>query len=269
MKNNNLNKEIEKLNIKLNALNSYNKFLEYKINLLTDLIITTKENINFCPICEELSNFIPAGEPPRKNAKCPNCGSYERDRLMYFLIKEKYHELFENNIKLLHFAPEIIFYNIFNKKKNIDYFPVDISPERYEKRGIKIRFKVNMENMHFADNTFDVIYNSHVLEHIPNDIVAMKELYRVLKPNGVCFTSVPLSKNYETFEKEEYNTPELRAKYYGLADHVRVYGHDIQDKLSSVGFNVTEIKAKDVYKTEIKKEFYGLLPKESIFVCEK
>lgn len=270
MEHDKLDEEMKILNKKIDALNASNKFLEYKIGLITELFISSKtQSLNFCPVCEEMSSFIPGGEPPREYAKCPHCGSYERDRLMYFLIKEKYYEIFENNIKLLHFAPEVIFYNYFNKKKNIDYFPVDLSPERYEAKGIKIRSKVNMENMPYENDTFDVIYNSHVLEHIFNDVAAMKECYRVLKPGGICFIMVPLSNKYKTFENENYNTPELRKKYYGLADHVRIYGHDIQEKLKICGFNVIEIKAKDIYKTELKRNFYGLLQKESIFICKK
>ena len=96
-------------------------------------------------------------------------------------------------IKLLHFAPEVPFYNFFKKFKNIYYYPVDFNPEIYEARNIHIRDKVDMENLaQYEDEMFDFIYHCHVLEHIPNDLKAMNELYRVLKKGGACITLVPL-----------------------------------------------------------------------------
>lgn len=170
---------------------------------------------------------------------------------------------------MLHFAPEKPFYNIYNQKENIDYYPVDLSPEIYESRGINIRQKVNMENIPYQDNTFDIIHTCHVLEHVPNDIQAMHELYRVLDFEGVCFIMVPKSNIPKTIEKEEYNTPELRIKHYGQIDHLRKYGLDFKDRLESVGFNVTEFKSEDIYETQIKKDFYKLFRFDSVFVCTK
>ncbi|KZX12193.1 ubiquinone/menaquinone biosynthesis C-methyltransferase UbiE [Methanobrevibacter curvatus] len=124
-----------------------------------------------------------------------------------------------------------------------------------------------MQDIPYPDNTFDLIYNSHVLEHVPDDIKAMNELYRVVKPyNGKIVIMVPILKE-ETLEKEEYNTPELRSKYYGQFDHLRAYGKDFSERLKSVGFNV-EVVSKDnlINKDEIKK--HGRINDE-IYVCTK
>src|SRR5688572_20628842 len=85
-----------------------------------------------CPICNSrFKKFAPYGSPVRKNAKCMNCGSLERHRLLYLYFKEKTN-LFDEKakIKLLHFAPEKAFYEIFSKSKSIEYVPGDFSPER-------------------------------------------------------------------------------------------------------------------------------------------
>lgn len=198
-----------------------------------------------CPICKKNSlEFKPYGNPPRKNALCPHCNSAERHRMVYYFLKKS--DIFNKKIKLLHFAPENIFYEIFSNCKNIDYYPVDISKSR------KIKERVDIQNIPYEDDYFDVIYNSHVLEHVPDDIKAMKELYRVVKPKnkgGIVITLVPISCNIgETLEKEEYNTPKLRLKYYGQADHLRRYGADFTDKLKSVGFNIDVIKNYDLFK---------------------
>ena len=129
-----------------------------------------------------------------------------------------------------------------------------------------------MQNIPYEDDSFDVIYNSHVLEHVPNDKKAMEELYRVVKPHslgGLVIIMVPIFYNLDkTFEKEEYNTPELRLKHYGQHDHVRIYGNDFLNKLKSVGFNVKVFSAKNlVEESDISR--LGLNTSDEIFVCSK
>lgn len=268
-----INKELNKINQKFVDLNNQNNYLLNEINTIKQLIINENEYSfdlkNFCPICGEMSIFDSFGVNPRMNVKCPHCGSLERHRLVYLFFQRKYSYLLEHeNIKLLHFAPETVFYNYFIKNNNIDYFPVDIDPNTYESRNIHIKQKVDMQDIPYGDNEFDFIYNCHVLEHIPDDIKSMGELYRVLKEDGVCITLVPQFNIEETLEKEEYDTPELRRIYYGQEDHLRKYGLDFKDKLESVGFNVEEVKAEDIIKSKTEKELYKLT-NEVIYVCRK
>lgn len=240
---------------------------------LNKQIIINKENLstesNYCPYCGRISNFEPYGVVKREKAMCPYCKSLERHRLIYLFFERNYSSIFKNkDIKLLHFAPERIFYNYFTQFDHVDYYPVDIDPETYAKRGLKLKRKVNMEEVPYDDEEFDFIYNSHVLEHVPDDFKAMGELYRVLKQDGVCITVVPLSGNEETLEKEEYNTPELREKHYGNKDHLRFYGLDVKQRLESVGFKVKVSKLEDLNLTEKEIELFNV--KESlIFVCTK
>ena len=157
-------------------------------------------------------------------------------------------------------------FSIFNKLNNLDYWPVDIIPKN------NIRKQVDMSDIPFGDDYFDFIIFCHVLEHIPNDIKAMSELYRVVKPNsegGVVFLMVPLFKDLdETLENDEYNTDELRLKYYGQKDHVRKYGIDFKDRLESVGFNVTYFAPEDIDKSITEK--YGISSENDIvFICKK
>ena len=256
--------EMNELKKLFKTLENQNKSLIREIDYIKQLCLEP-EKINFCPICKNFSSFGDFWS--RKNVLCPNCKSLERHRMVYLLLKNQYEDLLNSKIKLLHFAPELLFYKFFSEKKNIDYYPVDFSPEIYEKKGISIRNKVDMEHIPYENEKFDFIYNSHVLEHIPNDIKAMSELYRVLKPDGVCITLVPLFNIDTTFEKEEYNTPELRLKYYGQRDHVRKYGLDFKNRLTSVGFKVKEIHAEDLIKTKEQKRLFRL--NGEIFVCTK
>lgn len=126
-----------------------------------------------------------------------------------------------------------------------------------------------MENIPYEDETFDIIYTSHVLEHVPDDNKALNELYRVLKSNGTCFIAVPIHDISETLEKEEYNTPELRLKYYGQSDHVRKYGKDFINKLYSANFKVEEIVPKDIIENDSLRRVLNLNDGEQLFICNK
>ncbi|RBQ22803.1 hypothetical protein ALNOE001_14960 [Candidatus Methanobinarius endosymbioticus] len=104
----------------------------------------------------------------------------ERHGFLYFYLKKI--NLFENEIKLLHFAPETVFYEIFSNSDNLDYWPVDMNPNSFDLDDkFKIREIVDMQEIPYKDDTFDIICNNHVLEHAPDDEKAMRELYRVVK----------------------------------------------------------------------------------------
>lgn len=225
---------------------------------------------NYCPICDKYLEFKPFGPSKRKRAQCPICGSLERHRLIYLLFQKRYNELLsEKQIKLLHFAPEEVFYNYFNKQQNIDYYPVDINPKIFEKTNIQIREKVDMVQMPYDNNEFDFIYNGHVLQCVNNDTKAIKELYRVLKPNGICIILVPINKSSkETLENKEYNTPELRKKYYGDKHHRRYYSMDLIDKLEYHGFNVEVVSDEEILDFDFEKNLYNVF-KNTIFICKK
>ena len=99
--------------------------------------------------------------------------------------------------------------------------------------------KADICDLPFDDNSYDVIFCNHVLEHIPDDQKAMKELYRVLRPGGMGIFQIPQDLNRETtFEDDSITDKAERARIFGQYDHVRIYGRDYFDKLRSVGFKV-------------------------------
>lgn len=252
-----LNKKIDKLEIKL--LNS----LKLQETLLEEILENSTQDKKFCPICNsEVNAFLPFGQNLRKNAMCPNCNSLERHRLSYLFLKEKTNIFEEENIKILHFAPEAFFSKRFSNQKNIDYLPVDLNPD---KPGIKE--KMDIQDIKYPDNTFNFIYCSHVLEHVPNDQKAIKELYRVLKPGGTALIMVPIKHLLkETYEDASINTPELRLKHYGQSDHLRYYGLDFQEILEKNGFNCSKYSKEEFDEKSIKK--YGL-KNGDLFYCTK
>ncbi|HSM63218.1 MAG TPA: methyltransferase domain-containing protein, partial [Gillisia sp.] len=124
-------------------------------------------------------------------------------------------------------------------------------------------------NLPFEDNSFDFILCNHVLEHIPDDTKAMKELYRILKKGGTAILQIPQDLSREhTFEDNSITSRKERAKIFGQYDHVRVYGRDYFDKLRSIGFKVREVDyTNELTASEI--DIYRLAQGEIIPVCTK
>ena len=88
----------------------------------------------------------------------------------------------------LHVAPEQVFYKKFKSFSHWDYTTTDLDSPLAE-------VKADLCNLPFESNTYDLILCNHVLEHIPNDKLAMKEIYRVLKQGGTAILQVPLDEN--------------------------------------------------------------------------
>jgi SAM-dependent methyltransferase len=231
-----------------------------------------RRNKVLCPICNlKFNEFEPFGIVPRKNARCPNCGALERHRLLWKYLYEKT-DLFytEKKIRLLHFAPEKAFYDIFSVNQNIEYNPCDLFPESYNKYYGKIKVKkVDIIDIPFEENYFDIILCNHVLEHIPNDLLAMSELYRVMKKGAWAILQVPIDYNREiTYEDFSITTPEGKEKAFGQNDHVRCYGRDYKDRLGRVGFRVNEDNFIKSFTPENLFR-YGLMGSELIYCCKK
>ncbi len=79
-----------------------------------------------------------------------------------------------------------------------DYSPgmVDVAVNLAEKNGVKVEGKVmDAMALEFPDRTFDFVYASNLLHHLPNPKLAIREMHRVLKPGGkACFWD-PLKHN--------------------------------------------------------------------------
>lgn len=179
--------------------------------------------------------FLPYGYgKQRNNVLSPSTLSLERHRLLWLYLKRETN-FFTAQKKVLHFAPEQAFYKRFRKMKNLNYVTTDLNSPLAD-------VKADICDLPFDDNSFDIIFCNHVLEHIPNDKKAMKELYRVLKQGGMGIFQIPqdLSRAI-TFEDNSITDKKERAKVFGQYDHVRVYGRDYFNKLREIGFIVDEI----------------------------
>ncbi len=184
---------------------------------------------------KSFKTFLPYGYgKQRDNVLSPSTLSLERHRLFWLYLKNET-DFFTVKKKVLHFAPEQAFYKRFKQMPNLDYVTTDLNSPLAE-------VKADICNLPFEDNSFDVIFCNHVLEHIPDDTKAMQELYRVLKVGGMGIFQIPqdLSRK-NTFEDDSITDKKERAKLFGQYDHVRIYGRDYFDKLRSIGFKVEEV----------------------------
>jgi hypothetical protein len=218
-----------------------------------------------CPCCKStFSEFAPFGDNRRKNAWCPNCESLERHRLLWMYFENKTN-LFDKKLKVLHVAPEAVFFNWFKKQKNIDYYPVDIFPHLYPKGTTYL----DILNYEIPDNSFDVIICNHVFQYIEDDKKAMKNLYNIMKEGGWGIMQVPINTTATlTYEDNTITDPLEREKAFGLKEHVRYYSYDYADKLREASFTVnvddfsTGFTDEEIYK-------YGFWKGDSIYYCTK
>ena len=229
--------------------------------------------------------FLPYGYGnQRNNVLSPSTLSLERHRLLWLYLQNET-DFFQsesvsdapitNNkriklrdtesssvLKVLHFAPEQEFYKRFKKQTNIDYTTTDLLSPLAD-------VKADICNLPFEDNTYDIIFCNHVLEHIPDDTKAMQELYRVLKPGGMGIFQIPQDlSRATTFSDDTIVDQKERAKIFGQYDHVRVYGRDYFDKLRSIGFKVIEEDYTNKITPEL-VEKYCLAKGEIIPICFK
>jgi SAM-dependent methyltransferase len=214
-----------------------------------------------CPCCSaSLRRFEPFGLVPRHEAMCPVCESLERHRLIWLYVTRRTDLLDGRPRRMLHVAPEIQLAHLFQRQKHIGYLSADLTNP-----GAMVRMDIT--DIQYPDETFDVIYCSHVLEHVPEDRKAMREFFRVLKSGGWAILQVPI-KGERTFEDPSVATPEERMRVFGQHDHVRRYGPDYRDRLVDAGFSVTvDDFARELDEHTVRR--FGLMRSESIFLCRK
>ncbi|WP_223277555.1 class I SAM-dependent methyltransferase [Phaeocystidibacter luteus] len=207
--------------------------------------------------------FLPYGYGGniRENALSPGTNSLERHRLMWLYLKRD-SDFFTKNHKVLHIAPEQCFYGRFRKMDNLDYSTADLNSPIAD-------YSFDIHEIPFEDNSYDVVFCNHVLEHVTDDQQCMRELCRVLKPGGLAIAQVPWIPEQEvTVEDPTITDPKERERLFGQYDHVRKYGKDYQDRLEKAGFKVTRVDYSEELSEE-EFERYRLPKGEPLFVCTK
>ncbi len=205
--------------------------LQNRISLPIFLLRNFNKERFTCPVCGYSGPFKDDDTAwgLRKHAKCPKCNALERHRIQYLVVNKVLKDVNSSRLKMLHFAPEPFFRELFSKRFG-----------RYETADLKMRgvdHNVDLQELPFQDQTYDFVFASHVLEHIPNDEKAISEIRRILGPNGIAILPVPLIAE-KTVEYPEPNPNEV--------DHVRAPGFDYFDRYARYFSRVEKISSNSL-----------------------
>lgn len=217
-----------------------------------------------CPICgTRRRKFLPYGYvEARENALCPNCLALERHRLMWLWL-EREGRLGELPT-ILHIAPEV---TIMRKLRKLYH----AAQERYVTADLEsplADLHFDVQSIPLADESFEVIFANHLLEHVVDDRVAIGELYRVMRSGGwgIMLSPVELDRE-QTFEDDTITDPEERTRIFGQYDHRRIYGRDYAERLREAGFEVEELDYVEQFSAE-ERELYALR-QEILYIVRK
>lgn len=196
-----------------------------------------------------------------KAYSCPLCGATDRDRLYALYLSKNI--IANREYKLLDIAPSAPLSLFIKKYTNILSRSADLFMEGVDDKVDLMDMKI------YGDNSFDIFVCSHVLEHVPNDLIAMKELFRVLKKNGFGIAMVPIIKPLSEIDEDiSIEDPKEKIRRFGQDDHVRLYSkHGFLTRLQRVGFGIHELTVKDFSESEF--ILYGISISSILYIVTK
>jgi SAM-dependent methyltransferase len=170
---------------------------------------------------------------------CPVCGATDRDRLQVLFLQEFFAQRRKDSrsqrVNVLEIAPNTPVAKWLQFQSDVEYRSCDLHMPHVDDR-------VDVADMAcYANARFDVVICSHVLEHVPEDLKAMRELRRVLATDGVALLLVPISMlNKGVDEAPDVSDEAERWRRFGQGDHVRIYSREpFEARLTRAGFKVS------------------------------
>lgn len=225
----------------------------------THCVLCGKSYVSWLPTGEDNFTPYPIIGNGKRLGTCSCCGSRDRFRWIYWVLKNKT-QLFDKKGTILHFAPELYIQKKIEATKNV-YYTADIMEGRAD-------YIVDITDIQFKDKLFDYIIANHILEHISEEAKAIYEMKRCLKDDGIIVLSFPICMEIDTLEEEAYNTEELREKYYGQKDHVRLYGRNYKERLEEYGL-IVEVFPPNEYLSKKDINLLGLIENDIVMLCRK
>ncbi|WGF87681.1 class I SAM-dependent methyltransferase [Marinivivus vitaminiproducens] len=216
------------------------------------------------PVLRELDVI---GGEYRLDDTCPVCWSHCRTRLVRAYLEREV-RLGSRPMSVLHFAPEAGIAEFVRAAPGVTYDPVDLDPSRYvQVPGTR---RADVTAIDRPNDSYDLVICNHVLEHVPDDGLAMREILRVLKPGvGMAMLQVPLSARLDrTIEDPSVSDVAERERRFGQFDHIRLYGADYTDRLASAGFTVDVVDPPVAWGQAVVDEL-GLNPREQVIAGRK
>ncbi len=215
-----------------------------------------------CPCCSgRFRAFLPAGSPPRPGALCPGCSSLERHRLLWLFLAERT-ALFREPQRLLYLAPEEHLQRRLRSQPGLTYVSGDLASPW-------AMVRLDVQALPARDGSFDAVICSHVLEHVSDARVALRELWRALRPGGWALLQSPVdAARARTFEDPAVKSPAERRRVFGQEDHLRVFGRDYPEWLRAAGFEVQVVPfARELGEERLAR--YRLDPEEDVYFCRR
>lgn len=207
-----------------------------------------------------LRNYKIIGAGIRKNCICPNCGSRDRTRWVYKVLRD-YTDILTEKCDVLHFAPDYQLAKIINENLKCNYISADIKDGKADITADITDIPLNTESI-------DYIIANHVLEHVENEYKAIKELKRVIRTNGKIVLSFPICMDIKTIDGDSNLSGAERIERFGQIDHIRLYGNDFLERIKSYGLNVKIYTPKD-YMDEDRADYFGFIKDDVVMICTK
>lgn len=206
-----------------------------------------------CTICNrKLRRFILLDNDEKL---CPYCGSLPRNRRLCLLLKS---EFLREHLHVLHFSPSKSLFRLLSSYPGIIYDSTDISG------NFMAHEHLDITRIDKPDSNYDLIICYHILEHVEKDKEAMSELYRILKPGGICMIQTPFKKG-SVYENSAIKNPNDRKIHFGQEDHVRIYSvNGLKYRLEQIGFVV-----KVTHFSEDEHNYHGLKSEEYVIIASR
>jgi SAM-dependent methyltransferase len=188
-----------------------------------------------------------------------------RQRVLWLYLHRET-DILQRPLLVVQFAPDWASFRQLSKTPHIAYVTGDI------RRSPLIKRQMDITDIPFGDQTVDVVLVSHVLEHVPDDRLAMREIRRILRPSGVALLQHPIVIGQATTDEDPGVTdPRDRLARWGQPDHVRAYGADYRQRLVRAGFNVEVIAYHDTLNreqaTRYRLQDHGTSRSQDIAIC--
>jgi len=238
----------------------------------------------YCPVCnKKVRKFIPLPDFYKENAdkygylysfddaetfnysaySCPHCTASDRDRLYALYVAKRLTEQDATNIAMLEIAPSRPLSEMVKKTGKITLRTADLMMDVVDDH-------IDITDMNcYAEGAFDAFICSHVLEHVPDDLKALRELFRILKPGGWGILMVPIILTLDQIDEDPLlEDIAERWRRFGQDDHVRMYSRNgFVERAEGAGFIVRQY-GQEYFGANVFKK-HGISDKSILYIVEK
>lgn len=180
----------------------------------------------------------------RAETFCPRCRVMDRYRSLVYYLRHAAEgkALAGRRPAILDIAPTEYSRAMLTRELGSgEYVSFDLENQWAEVKG-------DLQEMEFANASFDFVLCYEVLDYIPDDARALRELHRVLRPRGEILLRV-------SWDPDKAQTVEFGAPHPEDSYHIRAYGADLPERLSRAGFAVTEFSPVEEASEDEKTRF--------------